>query len=200
MFLGAKGYPLIPTKTSRFRNQLTGSVPFLFRSFFHVSFINWVYFLSRLVWLALMRSVVSLSLITRSHRFWITCSFIASSCMTCLHLRTHTRWAASDMKIWRSRRIAFCFSEGGWWRSARLWGGRPSGRDRVPTPSTIPRFMFGHSSGAWGHMCCASSHTLLLDRALHPVSICPMLSSASHIAQCCLISYPGMCLHIGPTM
>ena len=60
-----------------------------------------------------MRSVVSLSFIARIHCLWIACSLVVSSCMTCSHLRTHTRWVASDMNIWRSRRIAFCFSEGG---------------------------------------------------------------------------------------
>jgi hypothetical protein len=108
----SKGYALIPTKTSRFWNQLSGSVPLHFNSFSHVFFASLVKFLSRLDWCAVILSVVSHSFITLFHLLFTPCWLGAFSCITLLHWSTHIRWAASDSMIWRSLRDAFFFGVG----------------------------------------------------------------------------------------
>ena len=67
------GYALIPTKTSRFWNQFTGSVPLCFRSFFQVHFASLVNWWSLFVCCAVMRSMVNCSFIAQCHLVLIPC-------------------------------------------------------------------------------------------------------------------------------
>src|SRR6266852_9960888 len=84
-------HALIPTKTSRFWNQLGGNVPACFSKGFHVFSVSCVNFLFHFVFCAVILSVVSLSLIALFHLLVIPCSLRVFSCMTHSHLSTHIR-------------------------------------------------------------------------------------------------------------
>ena len=143
-------------------------------------------------------SAVSLSFIAWSHLVLIACLSRFFSWITCSHLNTHTRWAASDIRICRSRRVARS-----WGVECALCSSRfrfLAGRVKAPVARMVPSVMFGQSSSVCSQDWWASVHTFLLARALQSVSMCSMLFSALHIAQSCQCWYPGMCLHMAPIM
>ena len=100
------GHVLIPTKTSQFWNQFSGSVPFHANRYFQVRSASLVCFLSCLIFCAVILSVVSLSFITLYHLFLIPGSSSRfDPCMTCSHhmllldwllvFRFHIMWLAT---------------------------------------------------------------------------------------------------------
>ena len=168
---GVRGHVLLPTKTSLFWNQFSGGVPFRYISFLHVYLANFVNFLSRLALCATSLSVVSRLLIARYHLLVIPGKSRVLFCMTCSHLSTHIRWAASDSNICRSLRVALSFIVGWmgcWLSSLAIWC---LGSDREPVPSMVLRFVLGQSSGACSHALLARFHTSCLGRAVHSVSM-----------------------------
>ena len=116
---------------------------------------NLVSFLSCLVLCAVILSVVSLSFITLYHLFLIPGSSMFDPCMTRSHRITHIRWAASDRRICKSRRVARSLGVGFGICPAFPLASYLLGVVRHPTPRIVPRFIFGQSSGACGHVCCA---------------------------------------------
>jgi len=81
-------YAVLPTKTSLFFIQFKGSPPSLLRAcsqVFTTRLVNPSFLLIRV---AVILSMVSLSLITRSHRFLISSSECLLSCMTLSHRST----------------------------------------------------------------------------------------------------------------
>jgi hypothetical protein len=82
-------------------------------------FIRFVYFLSFLSLVTMIRSHVSRSFMARSHLPRICWSVIGTFWMTLSHLKTQTRWAVSDMRSLRSRVGALHRCECRW--SWSLW-------------------------------------------------------------------------------
>jgi hypothetical protein len=68
----SEGHVLLPTKTSRFWNQFSGSVPLRCKSFSHVFLASLVKLLSLVVLWAVIRSVVNPSFIARCHHLLLS--------------------------------------------------------------------------------------------------------------------------------
>ena len=66
---------------------------------------------SFLMIVAVILSLVSLLLIAFSHLATISLPSCLFSCITLSHLRTHIRWAASDISIWSSLVAPFCVTD-----------------------------------------------------------------------------------------
>ena len=96
-------HTVLPTKTSRQYGQVSGISPSFLSAGSHVSFISFMNLSERRIFVAVTLSPVSLSLIARCHRALISLSNRAFSCITCSHLRVHTKYADSVIRIWNSR-------------------------------------------------------------------------------------------------
>ena len=96
-------HTVLPTKTSRQYGQVSGSSPSFLSIGSHVSFIIFVNLTERHIFVAVTLSLVSLSLIARCHRALISPSDRVFSCMTRSHLKVHTKYMDSVIRIWNSR-------------------------------------------------------------------------------------------------
>jgi hypothetical protein len=99
----ARFHAPLPTKTSRLVIQSSGRFPCLRSRGSQVFFIRCVCFLSLLILVAMIWSLVSLPLIARSHLPLICWSVGFSFPMTLSHRRTQTKWVVSEMSSCRSR-------------------------------------------------------------------------------------------------
>src|SRR6266849_7279999 len=69
-------HALIPTKTSRFWNQLGGNVPARFSKGFHVFSVSCVNFLFHFVFCAVILSILRLSLVSQLCLFGTLCAWL----------------------------------------------------------------------------------------------------------------------------
>jgi hypothetical protein len=139
--------------------------------------------------------MVSLSLITQSHRPWISWSVCCLSWITLLHLSTQIRYADSE-RIICSRR------DGPWWVLFLFcWSFSLSDcRFIQPQPRIIPRLISGHGMLQCGHRPCARGHTIWLAHVLYCVRMCVIDSVALHVMHFSLSLYPGMLVQYFPIM
>ena len=134
----------LPTKTSRLVIQSSGRSPCFLRTCSHVLLTFFLDFSSRLIFVAVILSLVSLVLMARSHLWYVSFAVCICSCMTRSHLRTHIRWADSDTRIWRSRFLPSLILLGG----RAFSRGLASGMARLPHPMIVPMEISGQRSGS----------------------------------------------------
>jgi hypothetical protein len=186
--LGAGSRRSYPLKTSRRCNQLWCVSPCSLRVVVHVALIRLVKDLLRLILVAVILSVVSLSLITLFHLVltsWSVCC-LSFLCMTLSHLITQMRWLASDIRIRKSLVLPFVlivlalFSPSGClpcsWRSI------------LPMPSMVPSLTSGHLCHSCGHSSLARFHISSRAFALHSSKMCVIDSSVLQILHIALVS------------
>ena len=190
-------YAVLPTKTSLWFIQFGGRT-------LSFSSVGSQVFTTRLVnpsslfiLVAVILSLVSLSLMLRSHRFLISFSFRYLSWITLSHRRTHMRYAAFDMSICRSwvgpwcvfflSLCSFCCSSLG---IAFMH----------PQPRMVPKCISGQGGDWWGHKSFANVHISCVVCFLHCVRMCLMSSVVLHVAQFSLSLSPWKSLHRFPIM
>ena len=135
---------LLPTKTSRLEIQSVGRSIWFRRTCSHVCFTVWVDFASRLIFVVVSLSSVSLVLIAHVHLFFISLVVCEHSWITRSHLNTQIRWADSDSRICMSLVAPFgaVVSFPTRWCIACA---ADSGKLMLPQPRMIPREMLGQS-------------------------------------------------------
>jgi len=194
-FLGSRvRYAVLPTKTSlRFIQFIGSSLSFL-SACSQVSTTSLVNPSFLLIIVAFILSVVSLSLIARSHLVLISLSVSIFSCITLSHLRTQMRYADSEMMIWRS--------QVGPWSVFRLCCGLFPSLSfgctfMQPHPRIIPRSISGQGVFRCGHRFCARRHISCVFSCVRMWFIDSVVLHVVHIS---LSSLPGIGLQYFPIM
>jgi len=149
---------VLPTKTSLWYNHLAGGSPSFLSAGSQVSSTSFLNLSVLVIFVAVTLSMVSHSLIARSHLALISLSVRGFSCMTLSHRRAHIRYADSDRIIWSSRvgpwRVTFLR------RRRVLFLALPGWRVILPHPRIVPRVISGHGIFLCGHSDLASRHMI----------------------------------------
>jgi len=161
-------HAVLPAKTSQWCIQFNGSPPSVSSACSQVSFTTSVVNSSVLLtFVAVTLSLVSLSLIARSHLLLISS---LGSCMTLLHLSTHTRYADSESSICRRRdgpgRGTLLV------RLSSFLSCTSACRLMQPQPRMMPRFILGHGMSLCGQRLRAMVHINCVVSSLHWVRMC----------------------------
>ena len=189
--VGPRPHALLPTKTSRFCIQSSGSVHVFLRTFSQVDFTLLIVVLSRFIIVAMILSSVSLLFMFFVHLVVISLVSWVFPWITRSHLSTHTKWADSVMRICSSRAApaevcglrfpsSFMFGRSLFWM--------------LPHPRIIPSEISGHRGFSRGQWFFAIIQIVRVGAALQWMRMWLIDSGALHVWQFCLSSYPGMCV------
>src|SRR5258708_35759857 len=126
-----------------------------FRASFHVSLVSLVNFLSHLILVAVILSVVRWLFIAFIHLFFMCQAEWSLFLIALLHLRAQIRWLASDMIICSSLVCPIFFIDVVSWPGSLLWF---LGIIRHPIPIIRPINILGHDCGPYGHSSSALVH------------------------------------------
>ena len=146
VLLRARTYALLPTKNSLWYIQSFGRFHIFFKVPSQVAFTFCIVFLSRLIFVAVILSSVSLLFMLLSHLALISSSLWCFCCMTRSHLNTHMRCAASVIRICSS--LTAPLSDHLPLSSFQF--GRGAIVAMPPQPSMIPMDISGHRGFSWG--------------------------------------------------
>jgi hypothetical protein len=120
-----------------------------------VCFTRFVYFVSLLIFVAIMQSQFNLSLMAHSHLALVSLFVCYLFHIILSHLNTHVRWAVSEIRICRSLEASLCLIGVCGWRGASLLFALCLGKLMHPAPIIMPRSILGHCSRLCGHVCLA---------------------------------------------
>ena len=176
-------YGLLPTETLWWLIQLGGSGSSFSSRASQVFITKLVNLFSRLIFVAVILSLVSLVLITFLHLVLIIASMCCIPCITLSHLRTHIRCAASVIRIVANLPLPFFL---GLFRPFSFWGLGPFLIlfAKHPLPRMSPRLSLGHSRRSVGQACSVRVHIILTASSQHLRSMCSMFSVSPHVWQC----------------
>lgn len=168
----------------------------LLKTCFQVASVRRVVLLSRLIFVAMILSMVNLSLIAFFQRAMISWFGWTSWLIDLPHLGTHIRWLASEIRICRSLVFPWDVIDIG--LGPVCSGLLLSGREMLPAPSIVPIVISSHSDGSWGQSSRARVHIRWRAVELHSRRICCIDSVTPQMSNFPLSAWTGIFLHLSP--